>query len=165
VADTTDAGSSAQPSVWLDDEQQRAWRSLLVLQGQVRRRLAQELYRETGLSEADYEVLVSLSESEGGCLRPFELGGHTQWDDSRLAHHVTRMVKRGLVERQPCDTDNRGSFVAITAEGRAAIEEAAPLHVAAVRRLFIEPTTPRQLAVLVEISDAVIENLQRQDSP
>jgi len=135
----------------------------LVLQGQVRRRLAQELYRDTGLSEADYEVLVGLSESEGGRLRPFELGGFTQWDDSRLAHHVTRMVRRGLVERQPCDTDNRGSFVVITDDGLAAIEQAAPLHVAAVHRLFIEPTTPDQLEVLVEISDAVVGNLQRQD--
>jgi DNA-binding MarR family transcriptional regulator len=104
-------------------------------------------------------VLVQLSEAPGGRLRAFELGGLTQWEKSRLSHHITRMADRGLVRRESCPTDNRGAFVVMTAAGRKAIEAAAPLHVEHVRRLFIDSLTPEQLDALAEISDAVLAGL------
>lgn len=122
-------------------------------------RVARELQRETGLSVADYEVLVHLSEAPGGRLRAFELGGATQWEKSRLSHHITRMVDRDLVRRESCPTDSRGAFVGLTAAGRKAIEAAAPRHVEQVRRWFIDSLTPEQLDALAEISDAVLAKL------
>lgn len=148
---------------WLDEREERAWRGFVNLQQQVRRRLARELQRTAGMSEADYEVLVHLSEASEGRLRPYQLGRITQWEKSRLSHHLSRMAERGLVERQFCPTDNRGSFVAITDAGRAAITAAAPHHVEDVRRLFIDVLTPEQLDAIAEISDAVLDNLAAED--
>ena len=96
---------------WLDDAEQQAWRRFVTMQSRLQARLSQQLQRETGLSETDYEVLVNLSEAPDGALRAFELGEATQWEKSRLSHHLTRMVERGLVVRQACPTDNRGTFV------------------------------------------------------
>ena len=118
---------------WLDEREARAWRGFLRMQSELRR-VARQLQQEAGLSAADYEVLVSLSEAPGGRLRVFELGGATQWEKSRLSHHLTRMEHRGLVRRMPCPTDNRGANVVLT-DGPSAIEAAAPRHVEHVRKL------------------------------
>jgi DNA-binding MarR family transcriptional regulator len=148
----------AQPR-WLNQREARAWRQFLRMQAQVRGRAGSRLQRETGLSEADYEVLVNLSEAPDGRLRPTELGGATQWEKSRISHHVRRMEERGLVKRMACKTDRRGSLVAITAAGRRAIERAAPVHVEHVREMFIDVLTPAQLDALAEISETVLARL------
>jgi len=146
-------------SKWLTPQEQRAWRAFLLMQREFGSRIAQAIQHDTGLSGADYEVLVNLSEAAGGRMRAFELSSATQWEKSRLSHHITRMVDRGLVEREACQTDSRGAFVLLTAEGRAAIEAAAPKHVEHVRRWFIDSLTPEQLDALAEISEAISARL------
>lgn len=150
---------------WLNDREQQAWRKFLVMQGQLRARIATRLQRETGLSEADYEVLVNLSEAPDGRLRPSELGGATQWEKSRISHHVARMEARGLVERRPCPSDKRGALVALTPAGRRAIEQAAPAHVEHVREAFVDVLTPAELDALAEISDKILTNLTHLANP
>lgn len=144
---------------WLNDREHRAWRRFLLMQGLLRARLGSRLQKETDLSEADYEVLVNLSEVPDGQLRPSELGGATSWEKSRISHHVARMEARGLVERAPCPTDKRGALIVLTAAGRRAIERAAPRHVEHVREAFFDVLTPEQLDALTEISDAVLARL------
>jgi DNA-binding MarR family transcriptional regulator len=149
-------------SRWLSKREARAWRQFLLMQGQLRNRIGSRLQRETGLSEADYEVLVNLSEAPGARLRPSEIGGATQWEKSRISHHVRRMEARGLVERRPCPTDNRGALVVMTPAGRRAIERAAPRHVEHVRQAFIDVLTREQLDALAEISEAVLARLAEE---
>lgn len=148
---------------WLDEREARAWRSFLRLGTGVRASTSRQLQRDCGLSEADYEVLVNLSEAPKGTLRAFEIGRATAWEKSRLSHHLTRMEQRGLVERVRCPTDNRGFDVVITPAGRAAIEAAAPQHVEHVRRIFVDVLSPQQLDALAEISEAVLDALAAED--
>ena len=140
---------------WLDPEEQIAWRGFLRTYGQLSAALGRELLQDSGLSIQDYAVLVELSESPEGRMRPFELGRELAWEKSRLSHHVTRMIERDLVKREKCPTDQRGAFVAITARGRKAISAAAPGHASAVRRYFIDQLTPVELKALTEISRKV----------
>jgi DNA-binding MarR family transcriptional regulator len=144
---------------WLDATEQQAWRAFLNLQVRLRRRLNRALQRETGLSDPEYGLLVALSEAPEGRLRVYALREDLQWEKSRLTHQITRMTERGLVERQPCPGDPRGTFVALTPAGRAAIEAAAPRHVAHVRRWFIDVLTPAQLASLREVAETVLAGL------
>jgi DNA-binding MarR family transcriptional regulator len=148
---------------WLNQREARAWRQFLLMQGQLRNRVGSRLQRETGLSEADYEVLVHLSEAPTGRLRPSEIGGATQWEKSRISHHVRRMEERGLVKRMACPTDARGALVALTPAGRRAIKGAAPRHVEHVREAFIDVLTPAQLDALAEISEVVLARLAEED--
>jgi DNA-binding MarR family transcriptional regulator len=154
--------TSSEPR-WLDPREDKAWRLFLSMQIQLRRLLGRELQDETGLSEADYIILVHLSEAPDGRLRPFELGRVAGWEKSRLSHHLTRMERRGLVEREICPTDNRGALVALTASGRSAIEAAAPFHVEQVRRWFLSALTPEQLEALTTISQTVLAGLGAAD--
>ncbi|MCA1692810.1 MAG: MarR family transcriptional regulator [Actinobacteria bacterium] len=125
----------------------------------LRARLARELDRDAGLSDTDYGVLVHLSEAPDHRLRMHELVARLLWEKSRLSHHVTRMQQRGLVVREDCASDGRGSFVALTPAGAQAIERAAPEHVAAVRRHLFDLLSPAEIGVLSDITDRVVGHL------
>ena len=146
---------------WLNEQEARAWRALqrmnLRLEGELGRRLS----AGSGLSHQDYAILVALTDVEPGELRMHELAAELGWERSRLSHQVTRMGSRGLVSKRACPTDRRGAFVAITAEGRRAIESAAPGHVADVRELFIDRLTPEQLDTLADIAETTLDQLDR----
>jgi DNA-binding MarR family transcriptional regulator len=144
---------------WLDDEEQRAWRSLITMQDGLTEFLDRELRHRCGVSTPDYEVLAHLSEAPEGRLRPFELGRLLRWEKSRLSQHLGRMQKRGLVSRDRCATDQRGAVVSITPLGRDLIAAAAPQHVANVRDVFIDQLTKAELKSLIAIGDKVRKRL------
>jgi DNA-binding MarR family transcriptional regulator len=122
--------------------------------------LARQLATDSGLSYPDYVVLVALTDQPEGSLRLFELGQVLGWEKSRLSHHVSRMVARGLVEKEACDADRRGAHVVVTAKGRSEIQAAAPGHVEAVRRLFVDRLTPAQIAAIADAAEAVLAGLE-----
>jgi DNA-binding MarR family transcriptional regulator len=146
---------------WLSDHEQRAWRSLMVMQAGISEYLERELRGHSGMSMADYEVLAHLSESPEGRLRSFALARLLRWEKGRLSQHLTRMQNRGLIRREPCPTDRRGANVVITEKGRAMVEKAAPLTVADVRKVFIDDATPAQLDLLTELGDQVRARLAK----
>ncbi|MGW5722544.1 MarR family winged helix-turn-helix transcriptional regulator [Amycolatopsis sp. NPDC003865] len=147
---------------WLDEREQRAWRSLMAMQEGLTEFVDRQLRHRCGLSNADYQVLAHLSEAADP-LRSYELGRLLRWEKSRLSQHLTRMEKRGLVRREPCDTDQRGSVIAITAEGRKLIEAAAPQHVSDIREVVIDHLTPAELDALTTISAKVNARLAARD--
>jgi DNA-binding MarR family transcriptional regulator len=122
--------------------------------------IARDLQQDSGLSETDYDVLSTLSEKPGSNWRSRDLAAQLLWSTSRLAHHVGRMEQRGLVARQPCADDARGALISLTEEGRATLEQAAPPHVASVRRHLIDLLTPEEVAALDSIAEKVIEGLR-----
>jgi DNA-binding MarR family transcriptional regulator len=156
---------------WLNDDEMRAWlayrRMRLLLSAEINRDLA----RDAGLSEADYDVLSNLTTTDRAAgaapdrRRLTDLAAHMQWSKSRLSHHITRMEQRGLVRREEVDDDARGSFVVLTPQGRSTIEQAAPRHVASVRRHMIDRLTPEQIRVLGEIGDIVLGPLEAEAAP
>jgi len=152
------------PVAWLNEREERAWRAYTRLRAQLSAQISRDLARRSGMSESEYAVLVHLSESPDQRLRSFELCDELQWERSRLSHQLTRMERRGYITRQECPSDARGSFVVLTDEGRAAIEAAAPGHVADVRQHFIDALTDDQLDALAEIAETVIDRLSSDDT-
>jgi DNA-binding MarR family transcriptional regulator len=144
---------------WLDEPEQRAWRSLMTMQDGVSEFVDRQLRTRCGLSNADYQVLAHLSETPGARLRQFELGELLRWEKSRLSQHLSRMEKRGLVARERCLTDQRGANIALTARGGELIKAAAPRHVADVRDVLIDHLTPAELEMLTAIGDKVRRRL------
>jgi DNA-binding MarR family transcriptional regulator len=147
---------------WLNAREARAWRGFHDLRTELTSHLAGQLSRETGLSEAEYAVLVQLSEVEGQRIRSRDLGRSLGWERSRLSHQIARMEERGTVERADCAHDARGFDVVLTQKGHAAIEAAAPLHLEAVRHCFIDLLTPEQLDVLGDIAAVVVDHLEAE---
>jgi DNA-binding MarR family transcriptional regulator len=126
-------------------------------------RLNRDLAADSDLSGPDYGVLVALTDQPDGRMRSFELARHLGWETSRLSHHTTRMAKRGLVTKdKDCPTDRRGAFIVLTPKGRKAIEAAAPGHVKAVRRLFVDRLTPQQLDALCDAAETILAVLDQE---
>ena len=145
---------------WLTANEQRAWRAYLRAGTLLTARLNRQLQADSGLSLPEYEVLVRLSEAPDGRLRPFQLGLALDWEQSRLSHLLTRMARRGFVAKQDCPGDRRGAEVVLTGPGRAAIESAAPGHVATVRRLVFDQMDSAQAAAFGRAFEAILVALE-----
>ena len=145
---------------WLNQREERAWRALQHMQMRLEAELARQLSADSGLSYPDYLVLVALTDRPEGRMRLYELADILGWEKSRLSHHIARMTDRNLVAKERCDADRRGAYVVVTSKGRREIEAAAPGHVAAVRRLFVDQLTPSQLAAVGDAAEAVLAALE-----
>ncbi len=133
---------------WLDENELMIWRSFLRTSDKLLNRLDQELVEATGLELADYGILVQLSEATEMGLRMSDLAEHALVSRPRLTVRIQRLDDAGLVERHKCPTDARSTMVTLTDLGRQRLQEAAPVHVAGVRRYFIEPIGTGQLCAV-----------------
>ena len=121
--------------------------------------------QESGLSGADYEILAVLSALDGDRMPAHALCNTLGWEKSRVSHQVRRMQKDGLISRAPNPDDARSTMVCLLPAGRAAIENAAPRHVADVRRNFIDLLTPAELDMLAALNERVLRHLAETTTP
>lgn len=145
---------------WLDRDEQRAWRSFLEAQQRLTDRLDRELRDAHDLGLDDYEVLVFLSESDDGRLRMSELAEQLLHSRSRLTYRIDRLVRSGLVRREQCPEDKRGTFAVLTDAGATLLQEAAPVHVTGVRTHLLDAMSPAELAQLGEVMERVAAKLR-----
>jgi DNA-binding MarR family transcriptional regulator len=155
-----DGGPRTSLPRWLTEEEQRAWRAYIQLAQLLMRQLDRDLH-PFGLSMHDYEILVELSEATGSRLRMTELADRTAQSRSRLSHQVSRMESRGLVVREGCEGDKRGTFAVLTGLGADVIGRVAPHHVASVRRHFIDQCAADGLGALTEACEPVLDRLRK----
>ncbi|MFE9444389.1 MarR family winged helix-turn-helix transcriptional regulator [Streptomyces sp. NPDC006602] len=149
-----------QKTGWLTQSEQRAWRAFVGVHQKLPGRLARGLQGCGNLSMAEYVVLVALTDAPDGLRHFQDLTNTVQWERSRMSHHLRRMTERGLVNREFCPKDGRGVHVVVTPAGRAAIEAAAPRHVATVRRLIIDPLSPEELDALTVLCERILGRLE-----
>ena len=145
---------------WLSAQEEQLWRAWTQLNAELSATLQREMQNDAKLSLSDYEVLVHLTDSPEGRVRVSDLARLLQWERSRVSHHLTRMERRGLVERRECAEDGRGAFIAVTKAGRTANEQAAPGHVAAVRRLVFDALDEDDVSCLSQVIDKMLSRLR-----
>jgi len=133
-----------------------AWRGLLRAHARVLAGLDAELEQAHGLAVPEYEVLLVLSESGDQNLRMSELADAALLTRSGMTRLVDRLEKQGLVRRERCPADGRGTYAVITPEGQARYAEARPTHIAGVRRMFLDPLKKKEQRALAEAFDAVL---------
>ena len=145
----------------LNANELRVSRGYIETSDRFRSLLAARLVADSGLSNGDYGVLLTLSEADGGHLRSSELADHMEWERSRLSHHLGRMESRGLVRRDPCATDSRGAEIVLTDEGASQFRRASAPHLRAIQDLFVKAFTPEQLAQVDDLIAALDAHLAR----
>jgi DNA-binding MarR family transcriptional regulator len=146
---------------WLDEEEQRTWRSFVAASRLFWDRVERQLQQCAGIPHAYYEILVRLSEAPGRTLRMSQLASTSLSSRSRLSHAVARMEEAGWIRRLPCPSDRRGALAQLTDEGMARLEAAAPWHVEEVRSLLFDVLTPGQVTALREIADTLTAHLSK----
>src|SRR5256885_12142766 len=108
----------------LSDIQLADWANYQRMRVRLTERINRELAHKTGLSEADFEILSALTESPDESVRALALRCGLEWEKSRLSHQLRRMEERGLITREECAEDNRGSVIRVTDAGRKRAAEA-----------------------------------------
>ena len=144
---------------WLNDREMQAWVRLASLLELVPGVLETQLKRDSGLSHFEYWVLAMLSEAPERTLRMSSLANRTRGTLPRLSHVVSRLEKRGLVERFPDPSDARATNARLTDAGWDVVVDAAPGHVTTVHESIIDALTPEQLDQLTAIGDAILERV------
>src|SRR3954447_22641569 len=133
-----------------------AWRGFLRTHSTLLRELDEELTRRHGLPFSSYDVLVQLDEAEDGRLRMSALAEAVLLSRSGLSRLVTRLEDQGLIERAECTDDARGSFAAITEQGRRRLDEARVTHRAGVRERFLAHLGERDLRNLAKAWERIL---------
>ena len=147
---------------WLDQEEQRTWRSFITASRLLWDRVERQLQQCAGIPHAYYEILVRLSEQPDRSLRMSELAERSQSSRSRVSHAVARLEEAGWVRRESVPDDRRASLAVLTDEGYAVLAAAAPGHVEGVRRHLLDRLTPAQVVALRRISEAVRDPLIKE---
>jgi DNA-binding MarR family transcriptional regulator len=151
---------SEQATRWLSQPEMQAWRALIQVTTGVLGALDSELQAEHGLTLGEYEVLVHLSEEPEHRLRMADLASRLHLSPSGITRRIDGLQRAGLVERQPCPSDRRGSNAVLTDEGLKRLKAAAPTHVRGVRAHFIDQLTEKDIANLAAALNAVHVDLE-----
>jgi DNA-binding MarR family transcriptional regulator len=154
---------SSSKTRWLTREQQAEWRAYIVGTTLLLDVLDRELRQAHGISLAEYEILVRLSESPDRSLRMAQIAESMRFSRSRITHTVSRMEAAGLVQRSAAAGDRRGVDAMMTEKGYALLVEAAPTHVTGVREHFVDLATPEEFSALGRVMDAVSDHLLTED--
>jgi DNA-binding MarR family transcriptional regulator len=143
----------------LNDSEQRAWRAWIASSQLLLDRLSRDIHAQHGLTMADYEILVRLSESADHRVRMSDLADRTLASRSRLSHQIDRMEKRGFVLREQCTDDKRGQFAVLTETGWQTLVTAAPDHVESVRTHLVDVLSPAEFAALGVACEKILGGL------
>ena len=133
-----------------------AWRAFLNTHATVIGALERELDEELGLPIGWYDVLTNLSDAPEGRLRMQHLAESVVLSRSGLTRLVDRMERGGLVAREMCPIDRRGTYAVITPEGRAALQRAAPTHIRGIQQHFLRHMDAEDLRALRRILEKVL---------
>jgi DNA-binding MarR family transcriptional regulator len=135
------------------------WRTMRAMNEQLARELDRQLQRDAGISQADYGILVTLFEAPDRRMRTGELGEVLAWEKSRVSHQVARMESRGLVARVVCESDGRGTWVTLAADGKRALLGAMREHASAIRELFFDELDDDEKRVMLRATTRVLAKL------
>lgn len=150
---------------WLTPEQSSTWLALWSVQEWLPTRLDEQLKRDQGINLHDYFALAQISMAPEEKLTMTQLARRSDMSPSRLSHVVTRLEKRGWVERYPSATDRRTNIASLTDAGRDFIQSAAPGHVDRVLSLVFDDLTEEETRLLGELMNKILSHLDPPELP
>ncbi len=132
----------------VDDRRLAVWKAFLKAHSALAATLNRELEAERGMPIGWYGALLNLSRAPGGRMRMQELAGLVMLSCSGLTRLFDRMEAAGVVRREACPQDRRGTFAVITPRGRRAFKRAAPVHLRGIQEHFARHLSDEEVAAL-----------------
>ena len=152
---------ASSPRLNRDAPEVRAWAQLLRAHAALTRRFSSELLELHGLTLNDYEVLLHLAHAPDRRLRRVDLAEQILLTASGVTRLLAGLESAGYVDRATCPNDARVTYAVLTEAGYAKLRSAAPTHLGAIRALFGERFSSRELASLA----ALLERLPSAAAP
>lgn len=135
----------------LDDAEMDAWLPVIRFVQLLPQVLDRTLKEEVGLNHSRYAILVTLGGQVSGAVTMTELARIAGLSRSRLSHAIDSLEERGWVERTSCHSDKRTLSATLTPAGRDMLRAAAPVHVAQIRELVLDPLSDEERGQLASI--------------
>src|SRR3954454_24312019 len=120
----------------LTDSDLQTWKAFLNAHDRITRQINADLAARDLPDLTCYDALWALRTGEGGRRRIGELGEAVVLSRTAIVRLVDRLEDAGLARREPVPEDRRGSYVAITAQGKAMLKRMWPIYSAGIERLF-----------------------------
>jgi DNA-binding MarR family transcriptional regulator len=144
----------------LEPDEWELWDTWMRAQRLLARELDRGLQRDSGISKAEFSVLVTLWHAPGREMRVSELSESLDWEKSRVSHQLTRMENRDFVERAESGAAGRRTRIGLTAKGRRAVQSAILVHAGNIRRYFLDALTPEQTAAIRAWSEQLTDRIE-----
>jgi DNA-binding MarR family transcriptional regulator len=122
----------------LSQSEETLWRAVMRIVKVIPRHLDSDLIRGAGLTASEYTTIMHLSEAPNRELRMAYLASATDLSASRMTRLVDDLRSRGLVTKTASSSDARGNVARLTPPGMAKLKSAWPVHLASVRRRFLD---------------------------
>jgi DNA-binding MarR family transcriptional regulator len=132
-----------------------AWRGLLRVHAALVRALDAELDAKHDLPLTSYDVLIHLQSAPDKRLRMAELADRVLLSRSGLTRLADRLEREGLIARDTCTSDGRGSFAVLTEQGERLLGRARPTHLGGVRERFLSHFDDDELRLLGQFWERV----------
>jgi DNA-binding MarR family transcriptional regulator len=136
--------------------------------GLVRTHLERQLgdvFAEHGLTAADFHVLVNLRRAgEPYTLPQARLMDALGLTSGTVSLRLDRLVKAGVVTREPDPDDRRGSLIRLTADGRRVFDVVAPEHLAN-EDVLLSALTAEQRHTLADLLRHLLASFEPRDCP
>lgn len=142
---------------WLTPVETQTWREVWSMMVWLPARLEAQLRQDSGLTYPEYHALSQISMAPHRTLRLSELATVANMTLSHLSRVISRLERAGWVRRSPDPDDGRSTLAVLTPAGWAKVEQSAPGHVEAVRRLVFDPLSPEQATALGEAAAQVVQ--------
>lgn len=133
----------------LDDDRITAIGLLVEAYGLLSAKLGVEMEAEGEVPLTWYGVLVRLGRSPDQRMRMSDLAAAVSLTSSGTTRLVDRIEAAGLIERQPCPSDRRVSYVSLTDAGRKALAKATPVHVRGIQQHLLDVLSPEEYDAFV----------------
>jgi len=144
----------------MKDLDSKAWRAFHKIGTSLLPHLGRQITNHSGISAAEYIVLIALSELTLPSVNLNRLAQGLGWEISRMSHQLSRMDEAGLVKKTKNLEDSRCFDVSITAKGRKIAEAAIPLQSKEINHCFSQVLTQAQMRSLIEISEAISTHMK-----
>jgi DNA-binding MarR family transcriptional regulator len=138
------------------------WGALLKVHAALVPRFDRALQEAHGMPLTWYDVLLELNSAPGRRLTMGQLGAVAAVSRTRVSRVVDELVRAGFAAREPNPDDGRSAFASLTPAGQAALRQAAPTYVAAVRREFTDHLSDHEAVVLARALRKVLAASQEQ---
>ena len=133
-----------------------AWRGLLRVHSALVKALDAELLAEHDLPLTSYEVLINLQAAPDQRRRMAELADGVLLSRSGMTRLVDRLEREGLLERDACASDGRGTFAVLTPKGEELLSRARRTHLDGVRERFLQRFSEDELEQLARLWNRVL---------
>lgn len=147
------------PFALLGPDEVAAWYAYMKVHLRMRYEMNHQLRSDSGVSLADFDVLVALTSETDSRMRISDLATRIGWERSRLSHHLRRMDQAGLVRLQRSESDRRSTEVALSDHGRQTLRDASPAHIDLVKRVFFAGLDSEDVATMAALMERIYDRL------